>query len=222
MSRSGGAGGLRALIAKHGGERLRFFLLRSHYRSTVVFSDEAVAEEGKSLDKFYEFFDRYERITNLSFYKQTAEDPRSLDLANVPADALKIRESFLEKMADDFNTGAAIAELFVLLTSMNKFVDEHSLENPKQRNRDDADTFIMLAEVLRELSAILGLFFKPVAVASGDDGVLTDALMSLIIKLRGDAREKKDYATADVIRDALHAAQVTLEDRDGGTTWKRG
>ena len=222
MSRSGGAGGLRALIAQHGGERLRFFLLRSHYRSTVVFSDDAVAEEGKSLDKFYEFFDRYERVTRTSFYKLSKDDTRHLDLENTSKNVLEIRTAFLEKMADDFNTGAAIAELFQLLTSLNRFADTCGLENPKSRKQADVDRFMICTEVLRELAGILGLFFKAPPKSSGGDDGLTAALMELIIKLRSDAREKKDYATADVIRDALNAANVILEDRDGGTTWKQG
>ena len=222
MSRSGGAGGLRTLIAQYGGERLRFFLLRSHYRSTVVFSDEAVAEEGKSLDKFYEFFDRYERITNTCFYKQSGDDPRKLDLENTSETVLQIRTAFLEKMADDFNTGAAIAELFQLLTSLNKFADTSGLENAKTRKQEDVDRFMVCTEVLRELAGILGLFYKAPPKSAGGDDSLTDSLMELIIKLRGEAREKKDYATADVIRDALNAANVILEDRDGGTTWKQG
>ena len=68
MSRSAGAGGLRGLLARQGGERVRFFLLRSHYRSTIVFSEAGIAEAGIALDKFYGFFDRYQRITGQSFY----------------------------------------------------------------------------------------------------------------------------------------------------------
>ena len=221
MSRSKGAGGLRGQIERHGGERLRFFLLRTHYRSTVVFSDDAVAEEGKSLDKFYEFFDRYERVTGRSFYKQP-DDDRSLDLENTSKNVLDLRTAFIDKMSDDFNTGAAIAELFQLLTSLNKFSDEANLENEKSRKQEDVDRFVVCTEVLRELANILGLFFKAPAKSGGGDDSLTDELMQLIIKLRGDARTKKDFDTADVIRDALNAAGVVLEDRDGGTTWKQG
>lgn len=221
MSRSKGAGGLRGLIARQGGERLRFFLLRTHYRSTVVFSEEAVAEEAKSLDKFYQFFERYERITGTSFYLQ-ADDTRSLNLAETPADVLKLRDSFLEKMADDFNTGAAIAELFQLLTSLNKLADSGDLENEKARKQQDYDAFVCAVEVLRELANILGLFFKaPPAAAGGGDDDLADSLMQLIIKLRAEARANKDFATADLIRDAISDAGVVLEDRDGGTTWKK-
>ena len=63
MSRSKGAGGLADLIARQGGERIRFFLLRTHYRSTVLFSEEAIAEAAVGLETFYRLFKRYHRIT---------------------------------------------------------------------------------------------------------------------------------------------------------------
>ena len=63
MSRSKGAGGLADLIKKQGGERIRFFLLRTHYRSTVLFSEPAIEEAGEGLDTFYRLFKRYTRVT---------------------------------------------------------------------------------------------------------------------------------------------------------------
>ena len=67
-SRSAGAGGLAAMIEHFGGEQIRFFLLRTHYRSTVVFSDEALAESSTALETFYRFFERFERVAGQSFY----------------------------------------------------------------------------------------------------------------------------------------------------------
>ena len=63
MSRSKGAGGLATLIANQGGERIRFFLLRTHYRSTGLFSEPAIEEAAVGLESFYRLFKRYNRIT---------------------------------------------------------------------------------------------------------------------------------------------------------------
>ncbi len=72
---------------------------------------------------------------------------------------------------------------------------------------------------MRELAATLGLFRKPAEEkASGDDAVL-GKLMNLMIELRTEARKKKDFATADRIRNGLTAIGITLEDRPGGTEW---
>ena len=226
MSRSKGAGGLRNLITKQGGERIRFFLLRTHYRSTVVFSDEAVAEEGKSLDKFYQFFQRYQRVTGRPFYLQS-EDDRTLSRTHesssgdesLPEGVAALRTSFIANMADDFNTGAAIADLFQLLTSLNRFADTGQLEEPDARDAHTVSQFEAGAEVLRELAAVLGLFLKEPPQTSGDEDNLDEHLMQLIIKIRAEARGKKDFDTADLIRDSLTEAGVVLEDRKEGTSW---
>ena len=68
MSRSKGAGGLADLIKKQGGERIRFFLLRTHYRSTVLFNEPAIEEAGIGLESFYRLFKRYTRATGKDFY----------------------------------------------------------------------------------------------------------------------------------------------------------
>jgi cysteinyl-tRNA synthetase len=73
---------------------------------------------------------------------------------------------------------------------------------------------------LRELGATLGLFRAPPArPAGGGDNETVGKLMSLVIELRAAARTKKDFATADRIRQALAEIGITLEDRPGGTEW---
>ena len=234
MSRSKGAGGLRSLIARHGGDRIRFFLLRTHYRSTIVYSEEAIAEAGTALDKFLTFFERYERVAGRSFYlvADGDDDPRSL-IASRPEGKLepakdkllievqRLRDGFLVKMDDDFNTGAATSDLFQLLSLLNKFIDDEQLEDAKQRTPAAIASFTRGVETLRELSAILGLFLKPQKSAGqGADETILDDLMNLLIDLRKNARTQKDFATADQIRDQLTAAGITLEDRKDGTGWK--
>ncbi len=228
MSRSKGAGGLRGLIERQGGERIRFFLLRTHYRSTIVFSEEGIVEAGTALDKFYQLFDRYQRMTGQPYYLQT-DDTRKLVTRRAEGDARAtqplpqgvagFRESFLSKMDDDFNTGAAVSDLFQILTALNKFADQHQLDDSKRRTSEDLALFTAGVEVLRELSSILGLFQKPATRASDDQ--LTDNLVQLFIQMRADARKNKDFATSDRIRDTLAEVGVTLEDRKDGTTWSK-
>ena len=234
MSRSEGAGGLRDLIGKQGGERIRFFLLRTHYRSTVVFDDQALEEAATSLDKFYTLFERYERVTERSFYlnasqRSAAEVTRvtgelPADVSGLLEEVRNLRASFLSKMDDDFNTGAAVSDLFQLLTALNKFADEQQLEDATRRSTTDVESFARGAETLRELANILGLFIKPPAAVAGDDGdnSLADGLMGLVVELRNHARKAKDFETADRIRDSLNDLNVTLEDRAGETTWRVG
>src|SRR5882757_1615606 len=85
MSRSKGAGGLADLIKRQGGERIRFFLLRTHYRSTVLFNEPAIEEAGIGLESFYRLFKRYHRITSGDFYHLQPNTKR--DTAGEPASA---------------------------------------------------------------------------------------------------------------------------------------
>lgn len=235
MSRSAGAGGLRGLLARQGGERVRFFLLRSHYRSTIVFSEEGIAEAGTALDKFYVFFERYQRVTGRSFYldRTSPHEDRKLIGRRVDGEwegnsdplldeATHFRREFLQKMDDDFNTGGAISDLFQLLGALNRYADQHHLEDASQRNLEHVQVFARGTETLRELAAILGIFARPpVTVASGNEN-LANGLMQLLIELRNTSRAKKDFATADRIRDELARLKITLEDRKGETGWRQG
>jgi cysteinyl-tRNA synthetase len=235
MSRSAGAGGLRGLLARHGGERVRYFLLRTHYRSTIVFGDEAIAEAGTALDKFYVFFERYQRITGRSYYLDPSDPGESRRLIRRRADGsladekhpllgevASYRQAFLSKMDDDFNSGAASSELFPLLSVLNRFADSQHLEDPSVRNEADLRSFTRAVETLRELTAVLGLFLKPTAAPpSTADSGLTNELMRLLIEVRQTARASKNFAIADQIRDELSKLNITLEDRKGESSWRR-
>ena len=76
MSRSAGAGGLADVIAAQGGERIRFFLLKTHYRSTVMYGDEGLAEAATALETFYRFFERFQKITKQRFFNLPAATTR--------------------------------------------------------------------------------------------------------------------------------------------------
>jgi cysteinyl-tRNA synthetase len=225
LSRSKGAGGLADLIARQGGERLRFFLLRTHYRSTIVFSEEGIEEAGAGLNTFDRFFERFQRVTGQSFY-DLKPTPRRKDGDFDPhgdpllTEVHQRRDSFLAKMDDDFNTGGAVSDLFELGRLLNKFIDQHELED---RSRQDETLLASLEQAtgtLRELTAILGLFHKPAAPQRGASDALVSKLMNLLIDLRAESRQKKDFATADRIRRGLTEIGVTLEDRKDGTDWR--
>ena len=224
-SRSAGAGGLAEMIERFGGEQMRFFLLRTHYRSTVVFSDEALTESTAALETFYRFFERFERITGRSYYDlpvavTRAQGELQPDDDPLLVDVKRCRDGFLEKMDDDFNTGAAISDLFELIRVLNKFVDQHQLEDAT-RPAPLLAALTTGAGTLRELAALLGIFRQPrAAAASTGENQLVGPLMELVIELRANARKNKDFATADRIREVLTQIGIVLEDRKGGTAWR--
>lgn len=229
ISRSKGAGGLADLIRRHTGERIRFFLLRTHYRSTITFSEAGLQEAGTALEAFYRLFERAREITGKSFYELAA--PRHRGALAAPqfdpgdwAEAVRLRDAFLAGMDDDFNTGAGISVLFDAVRLINKYIDSQSLEDPSRRNAAAIAGLLERLTVLRELSNTLGLFIRPPVVsgAAADAGnaELVNQLMELLIRLRIEARQRKDFALADSIRDGLAALHVQLMDKKDATTWQ--
>jgi cysteinyl-tRNA synthetase len=240
ISRSKGGGGLADVIAQQGGERIRFFLLKSHYRSTVVYDDDALAEASTALETFYRYFERFQKVTKQRFYNLPATLTRRASEGNTSDDPLltqvaAFRQSFLEKMDDDFNTGGAIADLFEMVRELNKYIDGNKLEDVvKQLDAEDdknktkgaavrdehVKLLVQATKPLRELTNILGLFRSTPGQRGGGD-TLVPKLMQLLIELRADSRAKKDFATGDKIRNELTALGITLEDRKGETEWRK-
>lgn len=228
MSRSAGAGGLADVIAAQGGERIRFFLLKTHYRSTVQYGDDGLEEAAGNLETFYRFFERFQEIAKQRFFNLPAAATREAGEFEPGSDPFlvtvhQLRVSFLEKMDDDFNTGGAVANLFDLVRELNKYCDQQQLDEVTDIKDSKMAALVRAAGVLRELSNILGLFrTTPAKRGVASDGVLPN-LMQLLIELRADARAKKDFATGDKIRNSLTEMGITLEDRKGGATeWRIG
>ncbi|MBX9678870.1 MAG: cysteine--tRNA ligase [Gemmataceae bacterium] len=214
------------LLAKFRAETVRFLLLSTHYRSPIEYSDDRLAELQKSLEGFHRFFERYQRITNKSFYELEAPMKRKEFEPGTPGsefvvEVVKLWESFLSRMDDDFNTGGAVGVLYELLTALNRFVDTRGLEAGKG-TPDDLRGFERGVLTLKEFSQILGVFEKPIEASAGGDDKLTAGLMQLLIDLRNQARKEKNFAVADQIRKRLTELNVTLEDRPGGTGWRVG
>jgi cysteinyl-tRNA synthetase len=224
------------LLKKHQPETVRFLLLSTHYRSPIEYSEEQLQEKRRSLDAFYRFFERYQRVTGEDFYKLEAPTRRAPFLVEAGhpflADVARLREGFLADMDDDFNTGGAVGALFELLTALNRFGDQKRLEEPG-RSADDVAAFRRGVVVLRELGQVLGLFrAAPAAPSAGNDQLvagLVQVLLDLRDALRAEAKQAADpevkkrlFAQTDVIRSRLKDLGITLEDRKGGTGWRLG
>ncbi len=227
ISKSKGSAPFRDMLKKFSGETIRFFVLSTQYRRPIDYSEERLHEVETGMDTFYRFFKRYDRITGESFYALPAPATRKqgdFDAGDQPLlkTVAEIRSRFLEAMDDDFNTGGGIGSLFDLVRALNKFCDDEKLEEPGKRTPEKLGALRRATVVLRELAGTLGLFRKPQEEklpSGGDD--LTGKLMQLLIELRAEARKKKDFATADRIRNTLTEIGILLEDRPGGTDWSR-
>lgn len=227
LAGSKGAASVKELFAKHDPETIRFFLLATHYRSPIDFSDERIAETGKSLEGFFRLFETYERITGQSFYSLKPNEARSdkTPLTGEPAayfaELTSLRQRYLEAMDDDFNTGGAVGVLFDLRKTINGFIGDHKLDTAAaDKSKLPALTAGMV--LLKELSSILGVFREAKKKAAAADDGLVDGLMQLVIQIRADARKNKNFAVADLIRNKLTELKITLEDRTDQTLWRKG
>src|SRR5262249_30628057 len=151
----------------------------------------------------------YERVSGRQFFDLQAATTRAagqFDPAGNPllVEVAALRQRFHEGMDDDFNTGAATAVLFELLTVLNKFVDVEKLEAGKP----DAGNVATLERgglVLKELAGVLGLFRKPVELKTGGDDALVAQLVQFATELRtaGKASGQDSGASADAQLDTL-------------------
>ncbi len=215
---------LSRLLEKYSGELLRFFVLATHYRRPIDFSDEEMAARQKGLESFYRLFERAARISGRDPYAggETLEQAGPAAAAGFEAFAeacANHQRRFFEQMDDDFNTGGAIGVLFELATTINRFMDEQRAETTSdQRVRRLASAAV---QTLRELGGILGLFERPPARPAAAVDALVGELMELLIAVRAEARKTRQFALSDMIRDRLAGHGIRLEDRPEGTVWRR-
>lgn len=226
ISKSKGAAPFRELLEEFEPETIRFFLLSTHYRRPIDFSEQRIREVGTGMETFYRFFKRYHRVTGEDFYLVAPASRRSDGEFATNGHPLleavaEYRTRFLDAMDDDFNTGGAIGVLFDLVRRLNRFVDDQKLEDKGDRSPEHIAALKQGAKTLKELSGTLGLFRRPPERTSERDDALVDRLIRLLTDVRAEARKAKNFAMADQIRNRLAELGIVLEDRPGGTEWIR-
>jgi cysteinyl-tRNA synthetase len=185
---------------------IRFFILQTHYRSTLDFSNEALKSSERGLKRMWEAYTQLKKM-----------NPAHLNLSDSPGDpetdsrCLNLLVELDEFMADDFNTAKVMANLFELVPVINSIKDGH-LPATTLSSR----TFVLLQEKFSQyLSEIFGLKDE-----DGRKQEKIEQVMSLLIDIRKDARAKKDFLTSDKIRNQLLAMGIRMKDeKDGGMSW---
>ncbi len=217
---------VRELIERHGADLMRYFLISTHYRRPIEFTDEVIAAAKKGLSVFARLFDRVQRLTGAPLTDDVQDMDRTAagllegDNGEFARSVLNLKMKFLEMMDDDFNTAGAIAVMHELAGEVNAFIERHNIEHNKQPELITAAA--AAAQSLRKLGLVLGLFRPGFAKAEPKDSDFVDQLMKLLIEIRANARKDKNFALADTVRKGLEQINVTLEDRADGTIWRRG
>jgi cysteinyl-tRNA synthetase len=192
MSKSvGNVISLAEALDRHGGTVLRFFYLSAHYRSPIELSEERLTEAGAAIDRWRAFL------------------RAARDVTATPADrgaAAAAREAFTAAMEDDLSTPQAHAALFELVSAGHALLAAG----------DEAGAAAARAALV-ELTGVLGYDLAEDAPGGGSDAV--GPLVEALLELRTEARARKDFSTADGIRDRLAAAGVVVEDSRDGARW---
>ncbi|MEG0831177.1 MAG: DALR domain-containing protein, partial [Acidaminococcaceae bacterium] len=127
-----------------------------------------------------------------------------------------IRQEFLDAMRDDFNTALAISHMFALAREINIY-EQSVLAGA---TKPDGKLVDVMTKIFAEMCSIIGVLEqtagKQVVTAS-----VEDELMTILINLRQEARQTKNYAQADALRDQLAGIGITIEDTPQGVRWKR-
>jgi len=194
---------IKDALQRHDPMALRFFILTTHYRSNTDFSEEAIAAAAKGLDRIWNVIDELDQRL-----PEAPEGPMGEEAGAIVAHA---RRQFLEAMDADFNTPSALAVLFDCCAEINR-----RLHSPESRtSRSDLEAWrALFRETFEE---ILGL--RPRAARASADTDHLPKLVELLIELRQQARQARNWTLSDQIRDRLDAAGIELKDGKEGTTW---
>lgn len=201
MSKSLGNGiNVHELVKRVKPQAVRYFMLATHYRSPLNFSDDTIAQAENSVARIENC------AANLKHRLASADHSANELMDQELASRLKaIKEQFHAKMSDDFNTPDAITAVFELVAEANLYM-----------NRSDASATALQAMLseLESMDAVLGL------LAPQEEGLLDADIEALIIE-RTEARKAKNWARADEIRDILNDQNIVLEDTAQGIRWRR-
>jgi len=178
---------LKDLFISYHPEVIRYYLVSSHYRSSLNFDQESLNQAKSALTRLYQALASMEGEGN------------ELDQ--------EMMNQFSLVMNDDLNTPEALSLLFQLVKSIN--------------NSSDPIQKMKYGMTLKKLSGVLGLLQDDPKIFFQFGATLSDAEISEQIALRNAARDKKDFQTADKIRDSLIEQGIILDDSIEGTTWKK-
>jgi len=196
---------VRQALEKYDAEAMRLFVLSTHYRSEIDFTDKKLRDAEASLGRLYNTLENLEVAMKRSLSREPAEVEKQFENR-----IEELRTRFIEAMDEDFNTPRALAALFDMSREINRF-----LEGTKQMS---TELLKRVYDVFLGLEKVLGLFQKE-RVRKVSEKLVED-LLNLLVGLREDLRRKGDYESSDEIRTKLRELGVRLEDTSEGPKWK--
>jgi len=203
---------VRDLLRRYPGSALRLFLLSTHYRSPLDFDAEKMEAAERGLARLKNCLVLLDEAASRAVDENGPEEEAFLGRVE------ELRAAFEAAMDDDFNTALALAAVYDLVSETNNYL--HNRVRPARavvaRAREQFDAW----------NAVLGIFPEDgegrIVLEEkqlGDE--LAAGLLDLLLAVRQEARRRKDFATADRIRDGLKELGILVEDTPQGVRWKR-
>ena len=176
---------------------IRFFILQAHYRSTLDFSNEALQAAEKGLKRLTQAMETLQQLQ--------ASEQSTVDVS-------KIAGACTQAMNDDFNSPVAIAHLFDTVRIINAVSD-------KKESLTAAEIDLLKSTFHTYITDIFGLYSVPGVNDETRAGAI-DGLMKVILEIRHQAREQKDWGTSDRIRNTLEKIGIRVKDGKEGASWE--
>ncbi|MDL2290797.1 cysteine--tRNA ligase, partial [Desulfovibrio sp. OttesenSCG-928-F20] len=207
---------IRDILEQYLPEVLRLFLLARHYRSPVDFTSDAMDEAEKNLKRIYETLESLD-----------AELEKPLPKGGAASDVMRqefesIARGFEEALADDLNTAAAIGQINSLGHLVNRILDDKTL----RKNAGVRDILTSAREIFNAAGSVLGIFLLTPTAFLADlrdcrakRANIDMAAVDALLRQRAEARNNKDFAASDALRDELAALGVVVRDSAQGQLW---
>jgi cysteinyl-tRNA synthetase len=210
---------IEEILDKFDPETVRLFLLQTHYRSPIEFSDEPLKEAEHSLERYYLTIERVEDflkegLTNSRTQTAPKPVPQAFETA-----VSEFKGKFLEAMDDDFNTALAIGHMFELIKELNRFLDSKPAGVVAQEAAKKA------LALLKETGHVLNIFIKTprewlLSLLRIKHLDVSEEEIERLMAERQSARKEKNFARADEIRKELDRKGIVLEDKKDRTEWR--
>ncbi|MEW6714331.1 MAG: cysteine--tRNA ligase [Nitrospirota bacterium] len=205
---------IKEILDRYDPEVVRCFLLSTHYRNPIEFSDKQLNEAEVSIDRYYSTVLRVS-----DFLEAVGEKEKVAGLEEFESILSSFTGKFRSAMDDDFNSALALGHIFELIKELNRFLDS-------KPSGDKAKEIVTKAQsLLAEAGGVLNIFqrkpeewyrslIKVKKISLTEEGLLSK------ISERQDLRKNKDWASADRVRNELQSEGIVLEDKQDGTRWK--
>lgn len=203
---------VKDVLEKYSGDALRFFLLSTHYRSPLDFSDDRLEEAETNMARLTDVIGRIRELAEKEGHEASEAS------AALSAAAENAMKDFHDAMDDDFNTGLASSTVFDLAKAINIYYTAVQSGTAGI----DSEAVALAMKNLKEIMDVLGILEGAWSRRrdAADDGDFLK-LMQVILDIRQEARAGKQYAIADKIRDKLAEMDIVIEDTPSGARWKK-